>query len=84
MGGRVPDDWENDADVDDLRDRWGLSEYDYGEELRVEDEPLPTHRCGVCRDYDDHIESAPGKTYHWCPECERVTKFIRLDRHCSD
>lgn len=44
-----------------------------------DDGPDPTHECIVCG-YETHVESAPSSTYQWCPICERVQRFRRLDR----
>jgi ribosomal protein L37AE/L43A len=56
-------------DADRLRDAAG-----------VEEQKDPTHKCMSCRDEVAHIESSPTKEYRWCPTCEEVTRWKRLDR----
>jgi len=65
-----PYDGEQDYDVGRLREAAG-----------VEDQPDPTHECMSCDSEVAHIESSPTKEYRWCPTCERVTRWKRLDRN---
>lgn len=51
------------------------------EAANVYDEPVPTHECASCRDYVKHVESSPTTDYQWCPNCESVTRFERLDSY---
>jgi rubredoxin len=47
----------------------------------VEDnEPDPTHECSACG-WEMYIESSPTADYQWCPMCEGVKRFVRLDRN---
>lgn len=64
-------------DVETLREAYD-SEYET-ESDGEDDDHVPTHRCGSCWDYETYIESCPIHTYRWCPDCESVTRFKRLD-----
>jgi len=64
------------------RIRSGPSPYDPDKTAKEnqDDGPDPTHECMSCNSEVTHIESSPTKDYRWCPVCERVTKWKRLDR----
>lgn len=69
----------NKYDVEKLRRAVGLDEDDIDTiETDTGDRPDATHECSVCRFYMTHIESSPTSDYNWCPECEDVTRFVRI------
>lgn len=60
-----------------VRPEWWRDAYD---EIDDSDSngPEPTHECYICGT-EMRIESSPTNDWSWCTDCEKVTRFIRLE-----